>query len=132
MNNLQELLLQYTNGVIDYARFRQLMVERFLSVRNIDPAVELLTAAVDAECADLSDGVLAESQIKANLAGLLAQKAFGNVFRFGPDTVFGVRISQLTPPITSATTHLQAAGASFAFADIGPAVGYGSSVDLRT
>jgi len=70
MRELRELVGRYIAGETDFAEFRRAMVVGFLSSRN-EPAVESIATAIEVDCSDFSDGLIAEDQLKRNIVATL-------------------------------------------------------------
>ena len=73
MKELKNLVRRLITGEISYAQFRREMVVQFLSSRNDDPVVEYAAYAVEAECADYSEGLFDLAALKNRLSCLMGQ-----------------------------------------------------------
>ena len=102
MNELRRLMLGLVAGEISYAQFRREMVVQFLSSRNDDPVVEYAAHAVEAECADYSEGLFDLGALRNRLLCLMAHMDNETA----TDSVHSSEIEMLTVPPSGAGSEL--------------------------
>ena len=71
LEQLKALVNDYISGKIDMAAFRKTFVVDFLSRGTGDPFTEFLVWQAESYCADFSEGLMSESDLKAELVQLL-------------------------------------------------------------
>jgi hypothetical protein len=58
MNELRELVRQYVEERIDFGEFRRTMLQRFLRTKSPESGTQDAVVAIEAECADFSEGLI--------------------------------------------------------------------------
>ena len=91
-NQLRDLVHQYASGVIDYAGFRREFVQRFLSIRHQDAALNGQVNLIEGLCADFSEGLIPSESLRSRVADIVLPAQILHM----TDMHFTVMIS--TPP----------------------------------
>ena len=107
MNELHQLVMQYTDRAIDFAAFHRAFVERFLTVQNADANVWRSIVEVESACADFSEGRIAsEDELKKALSTAIAQRKTSYIVELQPTFFVGRRDLAPFSPVTGTLTVL--------------------------
>ena len=78
MNELRQLVMRYVGREIDFLQFRRAFVEQFLTTASNDTAVWQTVVQIESDCADFSERMMAEEQLRPRLVSLIqAQETKG-------------------------------------------------------
>lgn len=72
MTGFCNLVEQYVDdGCIDFQSFRRAFAQKFLTTESTDPDIRVGVLSIESECADFSEGLITEAELKRRLSVVL-------------------------------------------------------------